>query len=365
MGKPKRLFNFSAGPAVLPESVLEKIASEMVTLPGVGSSIMEVSHRGKVFTQYLQSAQDGLRELLSIPADYEILFLQGGARLQFAMIPMNFLTDSGKKAAYTITGSWGKQALREAQLQGNAETIWSGEQQGFKQVPQNNFQLSPNDYQYHYYVSNETIEGVQFKQEPADPVPLICDASSDFLHKKIDISKYAMIYACAQKNAGAAGLTIVIIRKDLVESGRKNLPGYLSYRSHCEAGSLFNTPPTFAIYVFSLILDWLDKEIGGLDKMHQLNQDKAELVYKVIDQTQGFFAGHAAPDSRSLMNIVFTLSNEQLQKKFIEEADRHGLTSLAGHRSVGGIRASLYNAMPLEGAQTLADFMNDFATQYG
>ena len=361
-----RVFNFSAGPAVLPQPVLEKMAAELVSLPGVGSSILEVSHRGTVFTEYLNRARDGLRELLQVPDDYEIMFLQGGSRLQFAMIPMNFLYNSGKKAAYAVTGSWGKQAFKEAQLQGDAELVWNGEEGGFRELPTEAFSFNSQGYRYFYYVSNETIQGLQFQSEPeVGDVPLVCDASSDFLHKPLDVSKYGMIYACAQKNAGPAGLTIVIARKDLLESGAQGLPGYLDFRSHAENGSLFNTPPTFAIYAFSLIVDWLRDEVGGLQAMLELNQRKAKLLYDVLDKYQGIYHGHAHPAFRSLMNVVFNFSDDRLKQDFVSEAEKEGLVALAGHRSVGGIRASIYNAMPIEGAQKLAEFMSEFAESNG
>lgn len=363
----KRVFNFSAGPAVLPEPVLQQVAAEMVSLPGVGSSILEVSHRGSVFTEYLNRARDGLRDLLQVPDDYEILFLQGGSRLQFSMIPLNFQLNQGKSPGYLVTGSWGQQAWEEASGQGPAECVWSGKASGYSMLPDESWKLDSDEYDYLYYVSNETIQGVQFRTEPLHhpAVPLICDASSDFLHRPLDVTRYGMIYACAQKNAGPAGLTIVVIRRDLMERGQSGLPGYLDYRSHADSGSLFNTPPTFAIYVFALVLDWLRQEVGGLSRMHQLNQQKADLVYSVIDRFPGIYLGHARPDCRSLMNAVFRFSDDRLEKQFLMEAEQRDLVALAGHRSVGGIRASIYNAMPIEGVQRLAEFMTDFAEQHG
>lgn len=362
----ERVFNFSAGPAVLPETVLQKAAEELVALPGVGSSILEVSHRGKVFTEYLERAREGLRDLLQIGDDHEVIFLQGGSRLQFAMIPMNFLANSGRKAAYVLTGSWGKHAYREASLQGEAECIWSDEPNGFRSLPADDPGLDPSQYSYYYYVSNETIQGVQFPEEPeTHGVPRVCDASSDFLHKPIPIDRYDLIYACAQKNAGAAGLTIVVARKSFLETGSKGLPGYLDYRSHAANGSLFNTPPTFAIYIFALIVDWIREEIGGLETMHEMNQRKAAGLYEVIDRYSGFYNGHAAKESRSLMNVVFNLPDENLTGQFLQQAEANGMTALAGHRSVGGIRASIYNAMPMEGVKALSEFMIDFAESHG
>lgn len=360
-----RIFNFSPGPATLPESVLQKAASELVALPGVGSSILEVSHRGPVFTKYMNLARDGLRTLLAVPEDYEILFLQGGSRLQFAMIPMNFQRPQEKPAAYAITGSWGKKAFSEAQVAGNATAVWDGGADHYRSLPEQPFNLDPNQYSYCYYVSNETIQGVQFADEPdSGKIPLVCDASSDFLHKPLDISKYALLYACAQKNAGAAGVTIVIVRKDFVESARPELPGYLSFGSHVENQSLYNTPPTFAIYILALIVQWLIEDVGGLKKMHSQNLAKAQRLYEVIDQYQGLYTGHAEPHCRSLMNVVFRLKNESLLDLFLKEAEQNGLASLAGHRSVGGIRASIYNAMPVTGVDHLAEYMADFAAKH-
>ena len=361
----QRVLNFSAGPAVLPETVLRQIAEEMIALPGVGSSILEVSHRGKAFTKYINAARDGLRELLSIPDEYEIMFLQGGSRLQFAMIPMNFMHEE-KCAAYAVTGSWGKQAFQEAAKQGNAKTIWDGSEDHFTKTPNESFQLTAENYSYFYYVSNETIQGVQFSSEPdCGDVPMICDASSDFLHKPLAIEKYDLIYACAQKNAGPAGLTMVIAKRSLLQSGKSNLPGYLDYRSHADNESLFNTPPTFAIYVLSLIVDWLKNEIGGLEKMHLQNQKKAKMLYDVIDKYRSVYIGHADPDCRSLMNIVFKFPSVELQSRFLSDAEAAGFHGLAGHRSVGGIRASIYNAMPVKGVEALAEYMTDFAAENG
>lgn len=359
----ERVYNFAAGPAVLPETVLRQISEEMVSLPGVGSSILELSHRGPVFTDYMNRARNGLRSLLAIGDDHEVMFLQGGSRLQFAMIPMNFL-DPQRPAAYAVTGSWGKQAFQESQKIGPSELAWDGAGTGFTTCPDADLDISPEKNSYLYFVSNETIQGVQFDGPPeSNGCPLICDASSDILHRPVDIDKYSMLYACAQKNAGPAGLTIVIGKKKYLETGNDSLPGYLDFRSHAKEGSLFNTPPTFAIYVLALVVEWLQEEIGGLGPMYELNKKKAQLLYDVIDQYPDVYLSHASKECRSIMNVVFKFENDQLQKKFLEMAEKRKMFGLNGHRSVGGIRASIYNAMPLDGVQALAELMNDFVKQ--
>jgi phosphoserine aminotransferase len=360
----ERVFNFSAGPAVMPLPVLEQIRDEIVALPGVGSSVMEISHRGKEFIAILESTEQRLRSLMQIPSNYKVLFLQGGSRLQFSMVPMNLLKNSGKTAGYILTGSWGKKALEEAQREGATEVLWDGKSCNYNQVPKSIKIADPSKLAYVHYTSNETIEGVQFNTEPdVGDIPLVCDSSSEVMYKPIDVSKYGLIYACAQKNAGPAGLTVVIIREDLLPTGRDDLPGYLNYREHAENDSCYNTPPTFAIYVLNLICKWLQDDIGGIDAMYRINQEKAKLLYDVIDASSGFYQGHAEPDSRSLMNVTFRFASETIEADFLKQAAKHDLTALKGHRSVGGIRASIYNAMPVEGARALADFMKDFAAK--
>ena len=356
-----RVYNFSAGPAVLPLSVLEQAQRDLLCLPGAGASILEISHRGKHFEAILQSATDNLRTLLAVPANYQVLFLQGGSRLQFSMIPMNLLRGSGQSADYILTGAWGKSAYVEAVKEGPVRTAWDGKADGYNRIPTDaELDLDPRAA-YCYFTSNETIEGVQFATEPAvGDVPLVCDASSDFLHRPLDISRYGLVYACAQKNAGPAGVTVVIIRDDLLERGQESLPGYLNYRSHAKENSMWNTPPTFSIYLVDLVAQWLLRDVGGLAAMHELNQKKAARIYDVMDRSGGFYRGHALPGSRSLMNPTFKLPDAAREEAFLSQASKRGLANLKGHRSVGGIRASIYNAMPWEGVAALAEFMQEF-----
>ena len=359
-----RNYNFSAGPATLPLSVLEKIQAEMLCLPGVGASVLEVSHRSPAFIAIAEAAEANLRSLLQIPEAYAVLFLQGGSRLQFSMVPMNLMTPEKKSADYILTGSWGKNATKEASKVGEIRAGWDGAEGNYTQLPADaELKINP-DAAYVHYTSNETIQGVQFSTEPeVGNVPLVCDASSDFMHKPIDVAKYGMVYACAQKNAGPAGLTVVIMRKELLELGSDDLPGYLNYKTHADADSMWNTPPTFAIYALKLITEWLQDEIGGLAKMHELNKQKAALLYEVLDAHPDFYQGHAKPDCRSLMNVTFRLPSDELTADFVKAAKERQLTDLKGHRSVGGIRASIYNAMPMAGVEALRDFMKDFVSQ--
>lgn len=360
-----RIYNFSAGPAVLPLPVLEQVQREMLALPGVGASILEISHRSKPFLAIFESAKANLRKLLAIGDEYEILFLQGGSRLMFSAIPMN-LAGEGPSADYIVTGSWGKNALKEAQHLVRARAAWDGTDDNYTALPAaNELKLDP-EAAFVHFTSNETIEGVQFADEPpVGQVPLVCDASSDFLHKPLDVSKYGLIYACAQKNAGPAGVTIVIVRKELLPRSSDKLPGYLNLRLQAENDSLWNTPPTFAIYVVNLVTEWLINDCGGLAEMQNLNRRKAKLLYEVLDEHADFYRGHARPDCRSVMNVTFRLPSEELTEQFVNEAKSNGLTELKGHRSVGGIRASIYNAMPIAGVEKLRNFMLEFAKQRG
>jgi phosphoserine aminotransferase len=359
-----RVYNFSAGPAVLPEPVLEEAQRDLMALPGVGASILEISHRDPPFEAILAAAEADLRQLLSIPEDYAVLFLQGGSRLQFSMVPMNLFSGQAKSADYIITGSWGKNAAGEAAKEGDVRVAWDGAATNYDRLPTNADLDLNRSAAYVHYTSNETIQGVQFATEPqAGDVPLVCDASSDFLYRPLDIKKYGLIYACAQKNAGPAGVTVVIMQRGLLERSRDMLPGYLNYKNHAEADSLWNTAPTFAIYVLGLVAKWLLRDVGGLTKMYERNQAKARLLYDVLDASAGFYAGHAQPDCRSLMNVTFRLPNDELSNKFVKEAAQRDLVALKGHRSVGGIRASIYNAMPVTGVEVLRDFMVEFRKQ--
>jgi phosphoserine aminotransferase len=359
----ERIFNFSAGPAVLPVPVLEEAQRDMLSLPGVGMSVMEISHRSKTFDEIIGGADAGLRELLGIPNNYHVLFLQGGASLQFSMVPMNLLPADGS-ADYIITGSWGKKALKEAKRSGTANVAATMADGGFTRVPGNDeLNLSP-DAAYVHLTTNETIEGVQWKHEPdTGSVPIVADASSDILSHPIPVDKYGLIYAGAQKNMGPSGVTLVIIRDDLLERIPDGLHTMLDYRTHVENKSLYNTPNTWGIYIINLVCKWLAGK-GGLTAMERENEEKAKLLYDAIDATD-FYRGHADADARSLMNVTFRLPSEDLEKKFTFEATAQRLDGLKGHRSVGGIRASIYNAFPREGVEALVAFMKDFERKNG
>src|SRR5678815_4662817 len=359
----ERIFNFSAGPAVLPVPVLEQAQRDMLSLPGVGMSVMEISHRSKTFDEIINSAESGLRELMGIPNNYHVLFLQGGASLQFSMVPMNLLPADGV-ADYILTGSWGKKAGKEAKKVGAVNIAATMADGGFNRIPaQEELNLSPQA-SYVHITTNETIEGVEWKGEPSvGDVPLIADASSDILSHAIPVEKYALIYAGAQKNMGPSGVTLVILRDDLLQKVPEGLHTMLDYKIHVENKSLYNTPNTWGIYIIRLICDWL-KEKGGLAAMERENEQKAKLLYNAIDSTD-FYRGHAEPDCRSIMNVTFRLPSEDLEKMFTAEATAKGLDGLKGHRSVGGIRASIYNAFPLAGVEALVSFMKDFERANG
>lgn len=360
-GERERIYNFSPGPAVLPLPVLEQAQRDLVCLPGLGVSILEMSHRDPAFISIMEDAKSSLRKLLGIPGNYQIVFLQGGSRLQFSMVPMNLLRGTGKTAEYLITGTWGGSALKEAEKEGATRVIWDGKATNYDRLPEPGSYRCDPDAAYVHITSNETIEGVQFQTEPeVGPAPLVCDVSSDFMYRPLPVEKYGLIYACAQKNAGPAGVTVVIVRDDLLARSADSLPGYLNYRSHAKENSLWNTPPTFAIYLVGLVAQWLLKDVGGLANMHALNQRKAALLYEELDASGGFYRGHARPSDRSLMNVTFRLPDADTEKAFLAEATRRKLANLKGHRSVGGIRASIYNAMPLEGVMALRDFMREF-----
>ena len=363
MAMTERIFNFSAGPAVLPVPVLEEAQRDMLSLPGVGMSVMEISHRSKTFDEIFSRAESGLRDLLKIPANYHVLFLQGGASLQFSMVPMNFLPADGS-ADYVITGSWGKKALKEAKKVGGVNVAATMADGGFTRVPlREEMSLNPHAA-YVHITSNETIEGVVWNREPnVGDVPLVCDSSSDILSRAIDVERYALIYAGAQKNMGPSGVTLVILRDDLLQRVPENLPTMLDFRTHVENKSLYNTPNTWGIYILSLVCKWLH-ERGGLDVMERENEEKAKLVYDAIDATD-FYRGHTDIDCRSTMNVTFRLPAEDLEKKFVSEATAQGLDGLKGHRSVGGIRASIYNAFPRAGVEALVSFMKDFERSNG
>jgi phosphoserine aminotransferase len=359
----ERIHNFSAGPAVLPVPVLAEAQRDLLALPGVGMSVMEISHRSKTFEEIFARAESGLRQLLGVPDNYHVLFLQGGASLQFSMVPINFLP-AGGSADYIITGSWGKKALKEAKRAGAVNVAATMADGGFTRVPGNGELKLDSKAAYVHLTTNETIEGVQWKQEPeVGDVPLVADASSDILSHAIPVDKYALIYAGAQKNMGPSGVTLVIVRDDLLARIPDGLHTMLDYRTHVTNKSLYNTPNTWGIYIISLVTKWLlDK--GGLGAMQQENEAKAQLIYDAIDATD-FYRGHADHDSRSIMNVTFRLPSEELEKKFAAEATAQGLDGLKGHRSVGGIRASIYNALPLDSVTALVAFMKEFVRANG
>lgn len=357
----ERVYNFSPGPAVLPLEVLERARDEMLSLPGVGMSVLEVSHRSPAFDRILEDTLQALRQLLGIGDDYEVLLMQGGASLQFSMVPMNLLRGRQGAADYIITGTWGQTGAKEARREGKVHVAWDGGATAYDRLPSaSEIQLSGNA-EYVHVTSNETIQGVQWKHDPdGGGAPLVCDCSSDFMSRPIDVSKYGLIYACAQKNAGIAGVTVVIMRKDLLQRSRDDLPTMLDYRTYAKNGSRPNTPPVFAVYVLGLVCQWLRDGVGGLAAMNSHNLAKAKLLYDVLDASGGFYAGHAHPDCRSDMNVTFRLPDETLEKAFIKGATERRLIDLKGHRSVGGIRASIYNAMPLSGVESLRDYMLEF-----
>lgn len=363
--EPKRIHNFSAGPGVLPLSVLKQVQADLLDYKGAGMSIMEMSHRSSVYDAVISQTEADLREVLSIPDNYKVLFLGGGATMQFAMVPMN-LRPEGASADYVVNGAWGKAAYKDAVKLGQTRIVATSEETNYDRIPTfDPAKFDPNAAYFHF-TSNETIHGIQTQQEPPAPenVPLVCDMSSDIMGRLIDVSKYGLIYAGAQKNAGPAGVTLVIVREDLLEKVPTTLPVMLDYRVLAKAGSMHNTPPTFAIYVVGLVLQWL-KELGGVKAMEKRNIDKAQLVYRVIDKSGGFYRGHAQPESRSVMNVTFRLPNEDLEKQFVKEATTNDLSGLKGHRSVGGLRASIYNACPVESVEALASFMQEFQRKNG
>jgi len=359
----ERIYNFSAGPAVLPLPALEEAQRDLVALPGVGMSVLEISHRSKTFDEIIKGAEADMRKLAAIPDNYQVLFLQGGASLQFSMVPMN-LMPAGGKADYIITGSWSKKAMKEAKRVGEVKVAASTEAENFTRVPsRDEIKLDP-EAAYVHFTTNNTIFGTEWKTEPeAGAVPLVADASSDIFSHPIDVSKYGLIYAGAQKNLAPAGVTIVIMRDDLLSRSPDSLPTMLNYNTHAKERSLYNTPPVFTIYVMRLVLRWL-LENGGIEAMARHNEEKAALLYDCIDSTE-FYRGHAEPRSRSLMNVTFRLPSEELEKQFIGEATRAGLDGLKGHRSVGGCRASIYNAFPREGVEALVSFMKEFERVHG
>lgn len=352
-----RVYNFSPGPGTLPVEVLQQASKDIINFKETGIGLIEMSHRSKEFMAVADTTESLLRELMEIPDNYKVLFLQGGASSQFFMVPMNLL-GKNKKATYLNTGTWSKKAIKEARLFGEVEVAFSSEEQTFNRVPTQDEYSVDSASEYLYFVSNNTIYGTQFPSFPETDKVLISDMSSDILSRKIDVSKFGLIFAGAQKNMGPAGVTIVIIRDDLLDRTPANTPTMLTYKTHADKGSMFNTPPCFPIYVVGEVLKWL-KQKGGIAAIEKINIEKAGLLYDCIDATE-YYRGHAEKASRSLMNISFNLPNADLEAKFIAEATEAGLNGLKGHRSIGGCRASIYNAFPREGVVKLVEFMKKF-----
>ncbi len=354
---PDRIYNFSAGPATLPYEVLVQAAKDIVNFNNKGIGLIEMSHRSKEFIEVVDECESLLRELMNIPDNYKVLFLQGGASTQFAMVPMNLLQPD-KSATYLNTGTWSKKAIKEAKLFGDIDVAYSSEDTVFDRVPLPDEYEAKAGSEYLYFVSNNTIYGTEFHQFPETDTDLVCDMSSDILARTVDVSRFGIIFAGAQKNMGPAGCAVVIIREDLLDKAPDNIPTMFRYKTHADKGSMFNTPPCFAIYTIGLVLKWL-KNLGGLPAIERINLEKADLLYQAIDSSD-FYKGHARFDSRSIMNVTFNLPTPELEAQFIKEAAAVSFDGLKGHRSVGGCRASIYNAFPREGVEKLVDFMVAF-----
>jgi phosphoserine aminotransferase len=359
-----RAYNFNAGPAALPLEVLRQAQEQFVEFEGTGMSLMEMSHRGKSYEGVHFETEKLLRELLAIPDGYKVLFLQGGASTQFAMVPMNLLAP-GRSGAYVNTGAWAGKAIKEAKMFGDVAVAASSEEGGFTRIPSPGELVVPENAAYLHLTSNETIGGIQWNAFPdTGSLPLIGDMSSDILCRPLNVSQFGLIYAGAQKNLGPSGITIAIIREDLLAPPSVPVPTMLQYATHAKSDSLYNTPPTFAIYMVNLVLKWLKKS-GGAEAMERINSEKAGLLYNAIDGSGGFYRGVAQPDSRSIMNVTFRMENEELDKSFVKESEAAGFIGLKGHRDVGGLRASIYNAVPMESVRALGGFMEDFKQRNG
>jgi phosphoserine aminotransferase len=357
----ERIFNFSAGPSILPVEVLQQAQADMLNWNGAGMSVMEMSHRGKAYQGIFDAAEADLRELMGIPKNYRVLFLQGGASMQFTMVPMNLL-GAGETADFVVTGTWSKKALQAAKLVGGTNVVWDGKEANYNTVPDlKSLAYTPNGA-FISFTSNETIHGVEFKNDVDLPGTVVCDMSSDILSRPVDVSKYGVIFAGAQKNMGPAGMTLVIIREDLLGKTPENMHPMLDYRLQAENDSMYNTPPCWSIYICGLVYKYLLKN-GGVPAMHKKNVEKAEVIYNAIDASGGFYKGHSEKQCRSLMNVTFTLPNDDVSAAFVKEAKELKLDGLKGHRSVGGCRASIYNAFPIEGCVALAKFMKEFAAK--
>ncbi|WP_100398201.1 3-phosphoserine/phosphohydroxythreonine transaminase [Bacillus sp. FJAT-44742] len=359
-----RAHNFNAGPAALPAEVLEKAKEELLNFEETGMSVMELSHRSKEYDNVHNKAISLLKELLNVPEDYEVILLQGGASLQFSMIPMNFLK-SGETANYILTGSWSEKALKEAKILGETKTGASSKETNYDRIPElSEIDIDPKD-SYVHLTTNNTIFGTQWPSFEFDwDTPVMADMSSDILCRPIPLEKFSLIYAGAQKNLGPSGVTVVILKKSLLEKIPDDIPTLLKYDTHTKSNSLYHTPPTFGIYMLKNVLEWI-QEHGGLEGMEKRNKEKADILYKAIDESDGFYKGHADKDSRSLMNVTFNLPNDELNKLFLKQAKERNMIGLNGHRSVGGCRASIYNAVSLESCKALRDFMLEFQQQHG
>lgn len=358
---PNNALNFSGGPGALPDVVLRQVQQAIINVPEVGLSVLGISHRSEWFENVVRETENNIRTLLGLPADFHILFLQGGATQQFSMVPMTLLRGKKHPAEYFDTGYWSRKVITEAMREGPVRVIWSGEKEGYRRLPgDDELDFSP-DAPYIHYVSNETVEGLQFNRVLGrDDVPRVCDMSSDFLSKPCDAGKFSLIYAHAQKNIGPAGVTIVLVRDSVVQNAPHNLPAFLDYRRQVESHSNLNTPPVFAIYVVLLVTRWLLNEVGGLENMARINQQKARLLYSLIDDSDGFYRNWGDAAFRSDMNAAFTLPTPDLEDKFLHDAAAAGFSGLGGHRAIGGVRASIYNALTLEAVEKLGEFMEDF-----
>ncbi len=359
---PDRIYNFSPGPGTLPQEVLAQAAKDIVNFNDKGIGLIEMSHRSKEFMKVTEDAMDLVRELLNVPDNFKILFLQGGASSQFAMVPMNLL-GPGKIGSYLNTGTWAKKAIKEANIIAEADVAYSSEESGFDHVPQDgDYTVNPNS-EYLYFVSNNTIYGTQFQTMPKSDKMLICDMSSDILSRTFDFTPFGVVFAGAQKNMGPAGTTVVIVREDLLDRTPDTVPTMFRYKTHADKGSMFNTPPCFAIYTVGLVCKWL-KKLGGVEAIEAVNKEKAQMLYSTIDSTD-FYKGHARINSRSPMNVTFNLPTPELESQFIQEGASLGFDGLKGHRSIGGVRASIYNAFPKQGVVDLVDFMKEFERKNG
>jgi len=357
-----RVHNFNAGPAAMPQAVLEKAQVELLEMAGAGMSVMEMSHRSKEFQSIIDGAEAGIRRLMGVPEDYAVLFLQGGASLQFAMLPMN-LRGSGKSADYVDTGSWATKAIKEAKVSGQVNVAWSGKSGSYTRIPKPGELKLSSDAEYVHICSNETIGGIRWMQFPTTSAPLIADMSSEIMSRVIDVRAFGMIYAGAQKNLGPSGFAVVIIRKDLMERAPEDLPVILRYSTHAAEGSLYNTPNTWGVYMVKLTCEWLESK-GGIAEMQKINENKAAALYNTIDSSD-FWRSPVERESRSIMNVVWRLPSEALEEQFVSQAKKESLVGLKGHRSVGGIRASIYNAITAESVDALVSFMKEFEKKNG